>query len=423
MDLLHEEMARKRKAVNELKRSFKSSNKHNTKSSTFIIKASKLRELEEQQDESLSRVKAMSKVREGLKDENKVAKNEKGMNKQGEMLGELGTNPAVPSNFSENNNVSLDSGQCAEKIVGDVKLDGSVNKCTLIHVSGLDHDTTLSVKRERLVKTQLDEDSKYNEYSINNIKKMLRDLGHPIKLFGESDLQIKQRLTDLSARMKQAIGEKNEDYRDEFRLGSGHGIRNPFLEKDDITTTKQSASLGKKIDEGSNEKDNEHKVEENNDDEHKRIYHFFKQLLRQWEDELALRSDYVKRSAKGKNETLTLKQCKDYIRPLFKQCKKRTLGKDIQQAIIKIIDFCQAGEFVKAHDAYMDVAIGRAAWPIGVTMVGIHARSGRERIETGKVAHAMNSELQRKYLTSIKRLMTFCQKKRGDVLPSKKVMN
>ena len=71
----------------------------------------------------------------------------------------------------------------------------------------------------------------------------------------------------------------------------------------------------------------------------------------------------------------------------------------------------------------MDVAIGRAAWPIGVTMVGIHARSGREKIETGKVAHAMNSELQRKYLTSIKRLMTFCQKQRDDVAPSKKVIN
>ena len=78
---------------------------------------------------------------------------------------------------------------------------------------------------------------------------------------------------------------------------------------------------------------------------------------------------------------------------------------------------------MKAHDAYLDVAIGRAAWPIGVTMVGIHARTGRAKIESQNVAHVMNSELQRKYLTSVKRLMTYYQKKRVDVNPSKKVQN
>ena len=89
--------------------------------------------------------------------------------------------------------------------------------------------------------------------------------------------------------------------------------------------------------------------------------------------------------------------------------------------MIKIVNFSKEGEFVKAHDAYMDVAIGRAAWPIGVTMVGIHARSGRAKIESSKVAHVMNSELQRKYLTSVKRLLSYAQKKRPDVDPSKKV--
>jgi pre-mRNA-splicing factor 18 len=55
-------------------------------------------------------------------------------------------------------------------------------------------------------------------------------------------------------------------------------------------------------------------------------------------------------------------------------------------------------------------------------MVGIHERTGRERISTNKVAHIMNNEMQRKYLTSVKRLMRFLQDKRPDVLPSKKVL-
>ena len=56
-------------------------------------------------------------------------------------------------------------------------------------------------------------------------------------------------------------------------------------------------------------------------------------------------------------------------------------------------------------------------------MVGIHERSGREKISTSKVAHIMNNELERKYLTSIKRLMTYAQTKRTDIAPSMKMLN
>lgn len=75
-----------------------------------------------------------------------------------------------------------------------------------------------------------------------------------------------------------------------------------------------------------------------------------------------------------------------------------------------------------ANDQYLLAAIGNSAWPIGLTMVGIHERSGREKIQTDKVAHVMNNELQRKYLTSVKRLITFAQSKRPDVPPSMKVL-
>jgi pre-mRNA-splicing factor 18 len=55
-------------------------------------------------------------------------------------------------------------------------------------------------------------------------------------------------------------------------------------------------------------------------------------------------------------------------------------------------------------------------------MVGIHERSGREKISTSKVAHVMNNEAQRKYFTSVKRLMSYAQQKRPDVPPSMKVL-
>ncbi len=62
-----------------------------------------------------------------------------------------------------------------------------------------------------------------------------------------------------------------------------------------------------------------------------------------------------------------------------------------------------------AMDQYIKLAIGNAPWPIGVTMVGIHKHSAHEKIYTYSVAHIMNDETTRKYLQSIKRLMTVCQ--------------
>ena len=46
---------------------------------------------------------------------------------------------------------------------------------------------------------------------------------------------------------------------------------------------------------------------------------------------------------------------------------------------------------MQAHDAYVLLAIGNDPWPIGVTSVGIHDRTGREKISAGKIARASAS--------------------------------
>lgn len=264
------------------------------------------------------------------------------------------------------------------------------------------------------------------ELSVKEITQRLRSLGMPIKLFAESH---DDRINRLQAALDQQTSQNaTQTEMDEYRLGRGHQIRNTFLEKDKKQQQSEGAVAQKekskpKKDSTDKQKADHEEEEDTSNDPHKRIYKYFKGLLREWEDDLALRPESTKRTAAGKNEVKTLKQCRDYVRPLFKLCKSRTLEESMLAHIIKIVDYCQQNEFVKAHDAYIDVAIGRAAWPIGVTMVGIHARSGRAKIESANVAHVMNSELQRKFLTSVKRLMTYAQRKAADVNPSKKVMN
>ena len=57
----------------------------------------------------------------------------------------------------------------------------------------------------------------------------------------------------------------------------------------------------------------------------------------------------------------------------------------------------------------MEMAIGNAPWPIGVTNAGIHARPARENIYSKHVAHVLNDETQRKFIQGLKRLLTKAQ--------------
>lgn len=55
----------------------------------------------------------------------------------------------------------------------------------------------------------------------------------------------------------------------------------------------------------------------------------------------------------------------------------------------EIAELCDQREYVKANDIYLKMSIGNATWPMGVTMVGIHERSGREKIHTANVARIL----------------------------------
>jgi len=148
------------------------------------------------------------------------------------------------------------------------------------------------------------------------------------------------------------------------------------------------------------------------------ILYNLKRLLKEWEYELNGRADAEKRTAQGRMQTATFKQTKNYIRPLFKLLRLRGVPEDILEPVNEIIHDLRKREYVHANDIYLKMAIGNAPWPMGVTMVGIHERSAREKIFSNQVAHILNDETQRKYIQSLKRLMTFCQRKYPNI-PSK----
>ncbi|XP_031237748.1 pre-mRNA-splicing factor 18-like [Mastomys coucha] len=263
-----------------------------------------------------------------------------------------------------------------------------------------------------VMELELAEGSPPMTLSRPEVIRRLRERGELVRLFGETDYDAFQRLRTLEIRTP----EGNESLRNDLKasldkidqqclneiVGAQEAgevdTQNDLKVQEENTTMEELEALGESLGTGEDPKDMDI------------ITKVLKFLLGVWAKELNAREDYVKLSVQGKLNSATHKQTESYLRPLFRKFQQRNLPADIKGSITAIIKFLLQREYVKANDAYLHMAIGNAPWPIGVTMVGIHARTGREKIFSKHVAHVLNDETQQKYIQGLKRLMTICQK-------------
>ncbi|KAI9807043.1 MAG: hypothetical protein M1825_005760 [Sarcosagium campestre] len=133
---------------------------------------------------------------------------------------------------------------------------------------------------------------------------------------------------------------------------------------------------------------------------------YFTMVLEEWALALAQRPAAVKTSFQGKAAHSAMLQSRESMAPLFRKFEKGEL--DILAPVVEIVKAAQERRYVDANDGYLRLSIGKAAWPIGVTMVGIHERSAREKLHESE-AHIMSDEVTRKFLQSIKRCLSFAQ--------------
>jgi pre-mRNA-splicing factor 18 len=263
------------------------------------------------------------------------------------------------------------------------------------------------------------------------IKKRLRSFREPVTIFGETDSDRKERLLYLCIEKALQGWIDNdlpvEDGAESAGLDSSaskddasqqHPPKKTKLNESSSTRTTDSTNDSKveDINESESDEENDNDDEKNDDVVGKKrqrsssrpanglyfdpsiqyhkieglgpekvIFKFFRSLVKQWEADLNARPDFEKSTGRGREETKAQKKCKDYIRPLFKLCQRKEVPPDILHRLNLMVQHCEEGNFVKANDEYMRTAIGNAAWPMGLTMVGIHERSGRERISTAKV--------------------------------------
>lgn len=150
----------------------------------------------------------------------------------------------------------------------------------------------------------------------------------------------------------------------------------------------------------------------------RRLTTWFNVIFREWGVALARRDENTKRSFSGMSATNSHAQVLQHLRPLFRKLEQlpsnpEVLPNDLLQPLVQIVFAAQQRRYVDANDGYLKLSIGKAAWPIGVTMVGIHERSAREKLHggDGEKAHIMSDESTRKILQSIKRCLSFAQVK------------
>eukprot|EP01133_Synstelium_polycarpum_P012839 gene12839-15074_t len=218
----------------------------------------------------------------------------------------------------------------------------------------------------------------------------------------------------MSKSALQALKEQAEKKRKEAALNSTQGATKKYktrgeIEKEELQKKEDEkqaqlllkgenefANILKKIDKQDKE-ENKEQVQEETEEElveeakkskQGKIYYFLWRLLRDWEEQLEARPDDEKKSRQGKNAMATYYQCTVHIKPLFTHLKQRDLPEDILDHVYNIVEFCKQREYVKANDEYLQMAIGNAPWPMGVTMVGIHERSSREKIFSNQVARS-----------------------------------
>lgn len=249
--------------------------------------------------------------------------------------------------------------------------------------------------------------------SRSEVIRKLRERGEPIMLFGESEPDACSRLRQLEISapeinrgfrndFQEAMDEVDEAYLQEILDDSAAGRnkdknKNEDIDVDESVTyesiQEKAAGLGR----GNKQLDIEVMLT------------LLRFLLKKWNDQVNCTTMEDKMRTKNKIAKATFAQTRVYLKPLLKKLKNDRIPEDILDSLTEIIKKLLQRDYIKASDAYLTMAIGNAPWPIGVTMVGIHARTGREKIFSKNVAHVLNDETQRKYIQGLKRLMTKCQ--------------
>lgn len=133
-------------------------------------------------------------------------------------------------------------------------------------------------------------------------------------------------------------------------------------------------------------------IESPGDDAQMKVNKYIKHILNLWESQ--------------PTDTPLVINTKKSLFPMLVKLRKNSLSSEHLTSLMTIMYYIQQRDFLKAEESYMKLSIGNVAWPIGLIGVSIHARAKDSRLEQGQ-ANIMIDEETRKWITGVKRLVTF----------------
>mmetsp|Transcript_45940 Transcript_45940/g.109392 ORF Transcript_45940/g.109392 Transcript_45940/m.109392 type:complete len:427 (-) Transcript_45940:189-1469(-) len=311
--------------------------------------------------------------------------------------------------------------------------------------------------------TLLDDDDAEPPIGAEEVGEQLRELGQPITLFGETDMMRYKRMRQL-----QREGLEGRRNPDEVMLEQLHSNKALALEDDAEDAAERRARKEQQEDEqedaeldaeeaqeSSSQKDSSEQTSEKDSEDEEQaaegggkskdepvasldtkkeemkvevevalmdrcdfIRGWIRKAIKAWEKELAERPEELKSKAQHKTEMAQHRQCRRDLKPLQKRLRVYALQNFYLDKIHTIVKFADEREYRSAAEAYLDLTIGKAAWPVGLgcggsmlmeDAIGLHDRFNRNK-QVSDNAEAFNDEVARKYGQAVKRLMGVAQK-------------
>lgn len=164
--------------------------------------------------------------------------------------------------------------------------------------------------------------------------RLLRELGHPARLFGESTI----------GRVKRCK-----------RIVANHEAAKDPLDSPPPLISEEEMRV--KLE---NVKDDPELV-------YRQLDAWFRLVLKEWRRALDERPLSVKESFQGRKAEDAMKQAEEYMKPLFRHFKQKDLKANVFEKVCEIVVEAQARRYVKANDVYLKLSIGNASVPLSST--------------------------------------------------------
>lgn len=216
----------------------------------------------------------------------------------------------------------------------------------------------------------------------------LRKRGQPVRLFGEDPAQVILRW---------------EKFQIERAENSEHQLAAQLLKREPVKQAETTSAQAKPVPSCMD------LVQSECESESAFAVEFWRRAVRQWEAIMTGQASDADVHDLPHELATGFVEMKSHIKPYFRGMVKGELPEEVVAATNSMAVRARQREYTEAAEVYMDLAIGRAAWPIGQAPTGIHARSARTRLMGQGVAHVLNDERTRKYLTALKSVLSFVQ--------------